>query len=192
MEWWWNLLAAMDAHEGQAAWAQAIGSVVAIVAAAWLAGAQSREALGREKRQRQVEDARRTEDRRALLQVAHILVKDAADLTRTFIEILERDPPADIPYSVATLNAFSRRSEAMRQIPLHQLHPVDAVPAFAAAMEQAQLTITYLRAAADAYEAAEISQRPRRLRASVVVLGQHLEDLEAAEEALRSLLTDRS
>src|SRR5690349_9269509 len=34
MDWWWNLLAAMDAHEGQAAWAQAVFSVVAIIAAA--------------------------------------------------------------------------------------------------------------------------------------------------------------
>jgi hypothetical protein len=34
MDWWWHLLAEMDKHQGQAAWAQAAGSVVSI-GAAW-------------------------------------------------------------------------------------------------------------------------------------------------------------
>jgi len=30
MDWWWDLLEAMDAHEGQAAWAQFVGAMVAL------------------------------------------------------------------------------------------------------------------------------------------------------------------
>lgn len=33
MKWWWTLLVAMDAHEGQAAWAQAIGSMIGLAIA---------------------------------------------------------------------------------------------------------------------------------------------------------------
>jgi hypothetical protein len=33
MNWWWDLLKAMDAHEGQAAWAQGFFSVSAVIAA---------------------------------------------------------------------------------------------------------------------------------------------------------------
>jgi hypothetical protein len=33
MDWWWNLVAAMDAHEGQAAWAQFAGAIIALLVA---------------------------------------------------------------------------------------------------------------------------------------------------------------
>jgi hypothetical protein len=37
MDWWWNLLTAMDDHEGQAAWAGAIGTILAILASTGIA-----------------------------------------------------------------------------------------------------------------------------------------------------------
>jgi hypothetical protein len=40
MDWWWQLLDAMDAHDGQAAWAQFAGAVIALVIALGLGVAQ--------------------------------------------------------------------------------------------------------------------------------------------------------
>lgn len=44
MDWWWNLLAALEGHPGQAAWAQAVFSAAAIFAAIALAVQSSRQA----------------------------------------------------------------------------------------------------------------------------------------------------
>lgn len=59
MDWWWDLLKAMDAHEGQAAWAQGVFSVAAVAAAVWIdQGAARRLRRDRLAAQRDARDAR--------------------------------------------------------------------------------------------------------------------------------------
>jgi hypothetical protein len=172
-----------------AAWVQAVGSIGAIAGAAWIARRQGVEALERDERQRAADVARLADDRLALLTVVSMLVSDACARARELIEQLEAEDPPLVPYSVATINSFTQGCSAMRQLPLHELRPVEAVRAFASAIDIAQLSVTYLEAAAERYGHTEDEGARRRQRlASVSVLEDHLLVLDPADAALRGML----
>jgi hypothetical protein len=80
MEWWWDLLKAMDAHEGQAAWAQGFFSVLAILAAIVID-----QGAARRLREDRVAEKREAiaDRRRALLNVAEAIESAAAQLQET-------------------------------------------------------------------------------------------------------------
>lgn len=76
MDWWWNFLAAMDDHEGQAAWFQAVGSVVAILIAVEVdRGSARRAAAAREEL-----DTRMRRDRIAAIQLCVARLNEVADI----------------------------------------------------------------------------------------------------------------
>lgn len=87
MDWWWDLLKAMDAHEGQAAWAQGFFSVMAIVAAAWIASEQAR----REESRRAADHEALCERNRAASFETITMVVMLASTARSTIEDLKND-----------------------------------------------------------------------------------------------------
>lgn len=76
MDWWWQLTSAMDAHEGQAAWAQAVGTVAAVWLTSALAFGAGRTERNRQLVKRQLAIFFATRATHALGQILHRLEKE--------------------------------------------------------------------------------------------------------------------
>lgn len=170
-----------------ASWVQAIGSVAVVGAAAWIAGAQSREAAQRERRLLEIQEQAREEARRescaiaaALLLQAQIRMKSIADSARA------EKAPAISPFM---LKALHTACEAISKFQIHTLRSPFLIDRFSRAEAAVHMTIEYIegqRRFAEAHANAgkgSLIDFADRLDEAVERLGVVIETIRAATPA---------